>query len=141
MSNGVDNKVGYRSPPKATRFKPGQSGNPRGRPRGTKNFKTDVQSALRARVRVNLDGKQKNVTSQEAILLRLCEQALGKGNLRAIERLLELGRIYNDEESIEPAEAGLAAEDEEILRAHLERKFGKAESKKTKRPTQKRRLK
>jgi hypothetical protein len=32
-------EVGYGKPPKATRFQPGQSGNPRGRPRGAKNRK------------------------------------------------------------------------------------------------------
>jgi hypothetical protein len=30
-------EVGYGKPPEATRFKPGQSGNPRGRPKGAKN--------------------------------------------------------------------------------------------------------
>ena len=30
-------EVGYAKPPAATRFKPGQSGNPRGRPKGAKN--------------------------------------------------------------------------------------------------------
>ncbi len=38
--------VGYRKPPKHTRFKPGQSGNPRGRPKGTKNLKTDLIEEL-----------------------------------------------------------------------------------------------
>ena len=33
-------KVGYRNPPQHTRFKPGQSGNPRGRPRGQRNLTT-----------------------------------------------------------------------------------------------------
>ncbi len=39
-SDGSD-PVGYCKPPKRTRFQPGQSGNPRGRPKGTKNLKTD----------------------------------------------------------------------------------------------------
>ena len=38
--------VGYKKPPKRTQFKPGQSGNPRGRPKGTKNLKTDLAEAL-----------------------------------------------------------------------------------------------
>ena len=40
------NEVGYRKPPMHTRFKPGQFGNPRGRPKGTKNLKTDLQEEL-----------------------------------------------------------------------------------------------
>ena len=41
-----DYEVGYRKPPKHTRFKPGQSGNLRGRPKGTKNLKTDLMEEL-----------------------------------------------------------------------------------------------
>ena len=32
-----DDPVGYKTPPKNTQFQPGQSGNPKGRPKGTKN--------------------------------------------------------------------------------------------------------
>ena len=39
-------EVGYRKPPKATQFKQGQSGNPHGRPKGTKNLKTDLIEEL-----------------------------------------------------------------------------------------------
>jgi S-adenosylmethionine/arginine decarboxylase-like enzyme len=38
--------VGYGKPPLHTRFKKGQSGNPRGRPRGAKNLSTLVSDAL-----------------------------------------------------------------------------------------------
>jgi hypothetical protein len=37
-----DYQVGYGKPPKHTQFKPGKSGNPQGRPKGTKNLKTDL---------------------------------------------------------------------------------------------------
>ena len=43
-------EVGYGKPPKHTRFQPGQSGNPRGRPKGTKNLKTDLEEELSERV-------------------------------------------------------------------------------------------
>ena len=39
-------EVGYRRPPKTTRFKPGQSGNPKGRPAKARNFKSDVKKTL-----------------------------------------------------------------------------------------------
>jgi hypothetical protein len=38
--------VGYGQPPVASRFKPGTSGNPKGRPRGAKNLKTLVKEAM-----------------------------------------------------------------------------------------------
>ena len=38
--------VGYRKPPTATRFKPVQSGNPKGRPKGSPNLATDLSTEL-----------------------------------------------------------------------------------------------
>ena len=43
---------GYKRPPKATRFKAGASGNPRGRPKGSHNLKTDLTKLLKKRVTV-----------------------------------------------------------------------------------------
>ena len=45
-----DHKVGYGKPPAETRFKPGHSGNPRGRPKGSKNYKTILMERMRERV-------------------------------------------------------------------------------------------
>lgn len=87
-------KVGYGKPPKYTRFQKGHSGNPRGRPSGANNFRTDVLTTLKASVKVTRDGKPRKVSTQEAALLRLREQALG-GNTRALDRLLGLAQIHN----------------------------------------------
>ena len=46
MTNDT-NPVGYKQPPKHTQFKPGQSGNPKGRPKGTQNLATDLAEELR----------------------------------------------------------------------------------------------
>src|SRR5262249_51523626 len=63
--------VGYAKPPSKTRFKPGQSGNPTGRPRGAKNFVTAIEDELRARVTVTENGRRKRVTKREVIAKRL----------------------------------------------------------------------
>jgi hypothetical protein len=39
-NNGTDYAVGYRRPPLHSRFQPGVSGNPPGRPKGAANLKT-----------------------------------------------------------------------------------------------------
>lgn len=52
MSEQEDDKVGYRKPPAKTRFQPGQSGNPNGRPKGSVNLKTDLRSELSERIRI-----------------------------------------------------------------------------------------
>ena len=39
-------KVGYRRPPRRAQFRPGQSGNPRGRPKGSRNFASVMKKVL-----------------------------------------------------------------------------------------------
>ena len=72
-------EVGYRRPPKTTRFKPGQSGNPKGRPAKSRNFKSDVKKTLETPIRLVKDGKPQTVSTQEGVLLRLSEKALKGG--------------------------------------------------------------
>ncbi len=80
-----ESEVGYRTPPRGSRFQPGQSGNPKGRPRGSRNFRTDLKSTLSKPVKVNQDGKPCKISTQAAALLRLREKALG-GDPRALDR-------------------------------------------------------
>jgi hypothetical protein len=84
-------KIGYGRRPVHSRFKPGQSGNPRGRPKGGLNFETDLKRTLQAPVTVNDGGKPRTVTTQEALLLRLREKAL-KGDVKALDKLLHIRR-------------------------------------------------
>ena len=111
-------EVGYGKPPKHTQFKPGQSGNPNGRPKGTRNFKTDVHEALRAPVKVRNDGRVNKMTRQRASLETLCVKAL-KGDQRALEQLLRLGERYDEPK---PAvDAPIEASDQAILDAYFRR--------------------
>jgi hypothetical protein len=119
-----DYEVGYGKPPKHTQFKKGQSGNPKGRPTGSKNFSTDVKATLQAPVRINSDGRPRTVSTQEAALMRLREKAL-KGDNRSLDRIIELARTYNDEEMAEAA-AKLSLTDDEILEAYNERLLRRA---------------
>ena len=52
-----DYEVGYGRPPKDKQFKKGQSGNPKGRPKGSRNFRTDLQEELQMQVQVTENGK------------------------------------------------------------------------------------
>ena len=111
-------KVGYGKPPKHTRFTPGQSGNPTGRPSGTQNFKTDLRATLKAPVRITRDGKSRKVSTQAAMLLRLREKALA-GDARALDRLISLAQAYNNEEL--STAAGLSADDTMLLNLFKQR--------------------
>jgi Family of unknown function (DUF5681) len=72
--NGADYEVGYRRPPQHTRFKRGQSGNPKGRRPGRPNMKTVIQRVLtgkeiEALLRSQLEqGKNGNVASAALVL-------------------------------------------------------------------------
>src|SRR6266436_405202 len=110
-------RTGYGNPPAQSQFKPGQSGNPRGRPKGSLNFATDLKHTLQAPITLNDGGKTKRVSTQKAVLLRMREKAL-RGDGRALDRLLEFARVF----SVGPTEATkiVSADDQAILDAFRE---------------------
>src|SRR4051794_2005701 len=81
-----DNKRGYKvgrgKPPLKTRFKPGQSGNPRGRPKGRRGISALLQAQLQTLIKVTEDGQTKRMTKLQAIVKRLVN-ALLKGDPKA----------------------------------------------------------
>lgn len=81
--------VGYSKPPQQTRFKSGQSGNPKGRPRGSRNLKTELTAELQESIVIHEGGKRKTVSKQRAIIKRLVEKSL-TGDIRAARELLLL---------------------------------------------------
>jgi replication-associated recombination protein RarA len=84
-----DFEVGYKKPPKATQFKPGQSGNPKGRPSGVKNLSTDLQEELESIIIVTENNQQREVTKQRAMIKSMFAKAM-KGDVRASSTLLQL---------------------------------------------------
>ena len=82
-------KVGYGKPPKATRFKKGKSGNPRGRPKGSLNLATDLTAELGEQITVREDGRPRKVSKQRALIKSLMAKAL-QGDVRATASLLAL---------------------------------------------------
>ena len=117
-SSEDDFKVGYKRPPRHSRFRPGKSGNPRGRQKAVRNLGSDVKRTLETPVRLNERGKAKRVSTQEAALLRLREKAL-KGDARSLDRLLALAQIFNNGAAIESlGDKTVAAEDQAILDAY-----------------------
>jgi hypothetical protein len=82
-------EVGYKKPPRHTRFQKGRSGNPKGRPRGARNLFSDLEAELRQPITVREGDATRRVSRQRAVLKRLLDKAL-KGELGAIVKLLEL---------------------------------------------------
>jgi hypothetical protein len=81
--------VGYGRPPVNRQFKPGQSGNPRGRPKGSKNFVTVAAEALSRPVKVRENGKIRTLTKWEAIIEGTVNQAVA-GDPKARATILQL---------------------------------------------------
>ncbi len=81
-----DYEVGYGRPPKRSRFKPGQSGNPKGRPRGRKNIHTILEETLFRLVTITENGRKRKVPAIEALFLSLLRKSLD-GDMRAFEKL------------------------------------------------------
>ncbi len=89
MSANDDAEGGYGRPPKHTRFKPGRSGNAKGRPKGGRNLKTDLANMLQKRVAIREDGELRHVSRQEAMLLTLYAKAV-QGDMRASSQLIAM---------------------------------------------------
>ena len=115
-------EVGYGKPPKRTRFQPGKSGNPRGRPKGTKNLKTDLMEELGEKILVREGEHARQVSKQRALVKALLARAL-KGDVRAANSLLSMMmRLLDTGEGAEPEGSDDLQPDElEILKAYKER--------------------
>ncbi len=109
--------VGYRKPPEANRFKPGQSGNPKGRPKGGLNLATDLSAELGEQITVREGGQPRRISKQRALIKSLMAKAL-QGDVRATTALLALyARVISEP----PEDEGCPIEDDELL---IIRRFG-----------------
>jgi len=125
---GDDQNVGYRRPPVRTRFKPGVSGNPSGRPKRRPTFRAVLLDELAAPIAAG--GAEPRVTKLQALVRTLVAAAIS-GDARA--QALLLAAITRIGEADEEDQASLSPDDSEILQAYvsgeLERRTTDSESK------------
>lgn len=81
--------VGYGKPPKKTQFKKGQSGNPKGRPKGSTNLDELISKLLMKPVTVTQNGKATKVPTIEALLAKAISRA-ASGDLKALKLILDM---------------------------------------------------
>jgi len=85
-----DEGVGYGKPPKHARFRPGESGNPKGRPKTkSKSFASGILAELEQSVIVRENGRELKLTKRAVIVKRLVANAM-KGDVRALKEIKEL---------------------------------------------------
>jgi Family of unknown function (DUF5681) len=118
-SSAKRSDVGYGRPPREHQFKPGQSGNKRGRPKASASEPTVVHKLLNRKVEIRQNGLVRKISLLEAIYFKIAEDAL-KGNQKAAAFLL--GRI----QIVEPADqlAGrpiLDSDDQKVLEFYAQR--------------------
>lgn len=118
MSNDYD--VGYGKPPKSTQFKPGKSGNPKGRPKGTRNLRSDLQEELNAKVTVIEAGNQIQVSRQKALIKSMMAKAI-KGDTSAARVLINLIVGIEQADAERSIVVTTTAEDLEVLQGYKDR--------------------
>jgi hypothetical protein len=112
-----DDDVGYGRPPQAHQFKPGQSGNPRGRRKGVKNEATILRELLQRKIEVRDRGRVRKITVLEGILTRFTEDSL-KGNTKSAAFLLSRNAAASFSDA---PRAELGDDDREIIAAFAQK--------------------
>jgi hypothetical protein len=110
QDGGDQYEVGYGKPPKHTRFQKGCSGNPRGRPRGSKGWTKLLREAVLAKVEVRENGRPppRKITKLEVAVTQLVNKAAA-GDLRALAFLLSNPAVYQALEQISAKANNIAA--------------------------------
>lgn len=84
-----DYEVGYGKPPKATQFEKGRSGNPKGRPKGSRNSGSIIRNIMDRKVTVRENGKERKSTVREALMERTVAKGLN-GSMNDQIKLIQL---------------------------------------------------
>jgi len=109
---------GYGKPPKAHQFKKGTSGNSKGRPKGSRNLKSDLLDELHGRIVVQEAGRRRTLTKQQVLIKKMMAEALsGQHKPRAL--LLQLMMYFERTGDLTPSSTPLLEEDQKILERYL----------------------
>jgi hypothetical protein len=117
-SKGSGYVVGYGRPPKSTQFKAGQSGNPRGRPKGARSIGAILRDVIKRRIVVTENGRTRRIPVLEVMLHRLTNDAM-RNDQSAMKFLLLLMDRYAEKSESGPHLEEVLAEDQAILSRYL----------------------
>ncbi|QWE17157.1 DUF5681 domain-containing protein [Polynucleobacter sp. AP-Nino-20-G2] len=121
MSNG-DYNVGYRRPPKTTQFKKGESGNPKGRPKGSRSLQTILVEELKSSVTIHENGRSKTVKKGEVIAKQMVNKAMA-GDHKAAHLVLGVSQQQEYQDALKESTAidTVAQEDQVVMQSIMER--------------------
>lgn len=118
-----DDAVGYGRPPKRSRFKPGQSGNPKGRPKRSRNRLTILADELSQPVVITEHGRRKTIPKGELILRQTVNKS-ASGDLKATAMVfVDWARLEEKERDDEAATArpAMSEADSAVMKILAER--------------------
>src|SRR5262245_3484728 len=113
--------VGYARPPTSSQYQPGQSGNPRGRPKGTRNVSSLARDVLERTVNVKVKRKWRKISVRKAAYLRLADKAVA-GDVKALDYLLSLESEAHPPGSDQAEAQRSAAKDLALLQDFFDRR-------------------
>jgi hypothetical protein len=113
--------VGKGRPPVATRFKPGRSGNPKGRPKGSKNAQSLAKAELGRKVVVTVNGRKKSMTVAEIASRRLGDKAM-TGDAKAFSFLIAIAGVGSGSDETLADRLTTPEQDQAILADYFKRK-------------------
>jgi hypothetical protein len=119
-------KVGYGKPPRHTQFAKGKSGNPKGRGKGVRNFATEIQEELNARVPITENGIRKKITKRKAVAKQLVNKAAA-GDPKSIPVLLNEARQHEAGSAIAPGPEVLSRPEDQLVMANIVKRIREAE--------------
>ena len=112
--NKGDFEVGYGKPPRHTRFKRGESGNPHGRPPGAENLSTLLSEALNEPVVIAENDGRKRISKRQAIIKQLVNKS-AKGDWRAVKLLMDILQDIEGRTEPQTAESSFGSADEKVI--------------------------
>jgi Family of unknown function (DUF5681) len=116
-------EVGNKKPPKEFRFKPGQSGNPKGRPKGSTSVDAKIKKELDKLVTVHKNGKSLRMTKLEIGVMRLVDRFMA-GDPKSTAAILSLDKRNDTPKSAEETADVVALPDEANVEFIVERLKG-----------------
>lgn len=115
-----DYEIGYGKPPKEGQFQRGRSGNPKGRPKGSKNIATLVKKVGQEKISVKKNGRSQKMTCNEAVVRQILNRALS-GDQRMTAEYLRLAREFESPVDLESGTPELHEREKSVFSNVLKR--------------------